>query len=69
MSESQGISPLVLDGLMTVKQAAEFLSLSRSTVYGLMERGDLAYVKIGQSRRIPKKAVIDLANNHRVQAR
>lgn len=39
--------------LLTVSEAARQLALSRSTVYNLMERGDLAYVKIGRSRRIP----------------
>jgi len=39
--------------LLTVTEAARRLALSRSTVYNLMERGDLAYVKIGRARRIP----------------
>jgi len=40
-------------GLLTVPVAARWLALSRSTLYNLMDRGDLAYVKIGRSRRIP----------------
>ena len=40
------------EGLATVRQVAEFLSLSRSTIYNLMEKGDLGWVHIGKARRI-----------------
>ena len=46
---------------MTVREAAEFLRLSRSTIYPFMDRGELAFVKLGRSRRIPRLAVIELA--------
>ena len=52
---------LVADGLMTVKECAEFLHLSRSSVYELMNSGDLCYAKLGRSRRIPRRAVVELA--------
>ncbi|MCH8133978.1 MAG: helix-turn-helix domain-containing protein [Myxococcales bacterium] len=52
---------LVEDGLMKVAAAAAFLSLSRATLYTLMDRGELPFVKIGRSRRIPKRAVVELA--------
>lgn len=39
--------------LITVCAAARMLSLSRSTLYNLMDRGELAYVRIGRARRIP----------------
>ena len=52
---------LVADGLMTVSEAAAFLSLSRATLYTLMDRGELPFVKLGRSRRIPRRAVIQLA--------
>lgn len=39
--------------LITVRAAAKILSLSRSTLYNLMDRGELAYVRIGRARRIP----------------
>ncbi len=52
---------LVEDGLMTVAEAARFLRLSRSTLYAIMDRGELRFAKIGRSRRIPKRAVVELA--------
>ncbi len=52
---------LVSDGLMTIREAAEFLRLSPSTLYTLMDHGELAFVKLGRSRRIPRRALVDLA--------
>jgi excisionase family DNA binding protein len=51
-------------GLMTVKGAVEFLCVSRSWLYGAMDRGELAYVRLGRARRIPKRALIELAARH-----
>ncbi len=52
---------LVQDGLVSIGEAAEFLAVSRSTLYELMDQGRLPYAKIGRSRRIPRRALIDLA--------
>ena len=52
---------LMLDGLVTVREAMAFLRLSRSTLYSLMDKGRLRYVRIGRTRRIPRRALIDLA--------
>lgn len=54
---------LINSGLVTVKDAASFLSLSRAMIYKLMETGHLRYVKIGRSRRIPKLALSHLATD------
>jgi excisionase family DNA binding protein len=64
-----GPAELVSDGLVTVPEAAAFLSLSRSTLYALMERGDLPYVRIGAARRIPRKALIALASSNLTSVR
>ncbi len=55
---------LVEDGLMRVAEAAAFLRMSRSSVYALMDRGELAFVKLGAARRIPKRALIALVAAH-----
>jgi excisionase family DNA binding protein len=52
---------LVRDGLDRVAEVARFLGMSKSAVYALMARGELAFVKLGKSRRIPKRATIELA--------
>ncbi|HXQ20086.1 MAG TPA: helix-turn-helix domain-containing protein [Candidatus Acidoferrales bacterium] len=52
---------MVQDGLAGVREAAQFLGLSRSTIYALMESGELSYVKIGRARRIPRRALVELA--------
>lgn len=52
---------LVADGLLSVEEACAFLSVGRSTLYELMDRGELPFTKIGRSRRIPRRAVVELA--------
>ncbi len=51
----------VAEGLLTVQEAAQFLRVSRSKLYDLMDNGELKFVKLGRSRRIPRRALIDLA--------
>jgi excisionase family DNA binding protein len=53
-------------GLASVKEAEQFLSLSRSSVYGLMDKGELRYVKLGKSRRIPWDALDELVRKNTV---
>ena len=52
---------LLADGCITVVEAAKFLSLGKSTLYEAMDRGELAYVRIGRARRIPRRAVVAFA--------
>jgi excisionase family DNA binding protein len=64
----------VMPLLLTVKQAADLLGMGRSTVYELIDAGELRSVKRGASRRIPLKAIheyIDslLADNERTEER
>ena len=46
---------------MSVRNVARFLGVSRSLVYELMGWGELPWVKLGRARRIPRRAVVDLA--------
>ena len=59
---------LVSDGLQTVLEVARFLGVSRATVYNYMDAGELPFVKLGRSRRIPKKAAVHLAARRLSQA-
>lgn len=60
MSDENRYWDLLGEGLVTVKDAGRFLGLSVGPVYNLMARGDLAYVKLGRSRRIPRRALVEL---------
>jgi excisionase family DNA binding protein len=43
--------------LIRIEEAARILSLSRSTIYEMMDRGDLPSVRCGTARRIPLAAL------------
>jgi excisionase family DNA binding protein len=48
-------------GLARVDQACEFLAVSRSCLYALMDNKTLQYVKIGRGRRIRWDSLLALA--------
>ena len=47
--------------LLRVTEAADLLSISRSTLYQLIARRDIAVIKIGRSVRVPRAAVERMA--------
>jgi excisionase family DNA binding protein len=61
MRTQQEVSELVESGLRTIEEARAFTRLSRSALYGLMERGELPYVKLGRRRLVPQRALLALA--------
>lgn len=60
-------SSIVADGFAAVSEACEFLRLSRSTVYALMDAGQLRYARFGRARRIPRKAMVEYAERNLVK--
>jgi excisionase family DNA binding protein len=44
--------------LLTPSEAAELLGVGRSTVYELLQAGQIESVRIGRSRRIPRVALV-----------
>jgi|GEM_PF-823703 excisionase family DNA binding protein len=56
----------LIDGLEKVSSAASYLGVSRSFIYKLIANGDLPSVKIGHSRRVPIRAVRELAQTNLV---
>jgi excisionase family DNA binding protein len=54
---------------LTVREAATYLRLSVAKLYLLMDAGDLAYAKFDRSRRIPRTALAEYANQRIVAAR
>jgi excisionase family DNA binding protein len=69
MSDVKQHRDLLGEGLVTVKEAGRFLGLSVASVYNLMSRGELPYVKLGRSRRIPRVALVQLAARNLVGRR
>lgn len=55
---------LVSEGLLRVEEAAAFLGFKRSQVYVLVSEGRIPSVKFGRSRRIPRRALIEIAAAH-----
>lgn len=49
--------------LLRVAEAARLLSVSRSTMYQLVARGELQVVRIGSSVRIPRSKLEQLASS------
>jgi excisionase family DNA binding protein len=52
---------LLSEGLDRIPEVSHYLKLSRSKIYVLMDTGILPYVRIGRSRRVPHRAVVELA--------
>lgn len=48
---------LVNEGLVTVSEATGIARVGKTTLYEAMAAGQLPYVKIGASRRIPRRAL------------
>jgi excisionase family DNA binding protein len=46
--------PCAASLLLTIPQAAAALAVNRSTVYLLLQHGELASVRLGRARRIPR---------------
>jgi excisionase family DNA binding protein len=61
MAEPTANVELMRDGLDRIDEAARFLKVSVSTVYLMLARGHLPSVKIGKCRRIPRRALLELA--------
>lgn len=51
------------EGLAKVPEAAAFLSLSRKTIYRMVEDGELAYVRVRDVIRIPWSALRKMAQS------
>lgn len=54
-------------GLLTIRDVTRYTRLSRTTVYGLMDSGQLVYAKIGRRRLVPRKELEDLIRKSTVR--
>jgi excisionase family DNA binding protein len=57
---------LLAEGLAPVEEARRFTGFSRSFLYKLMNDGELPFTKVGRTRRIPRRALIELAGRYLV---
>jgi len=59
-SVAVGIDPadILADGILTVREASGLARQSVSSIYLAMERGELPYLKLGRSRRIPRRSLL-----------
>lgn len=48
------MNPRDNDRLLTVPEAAEYLRLARQTLYNMVNRGEIPYLKAGRSLRFRK---------------
>jgi len=56
------MTDLLGDGLLSVAEVCLLTGMRKSFWYAVMDAGDLPYVKLGSSRRIPRRAVLDYCN-------
>jgi hypothetical protein len=55
-------SELVADGLMSLDAACEFLGgISKSSLYNLLRTNQLASIRLGKLRMVPKKSLVEFA--------
>lgn len=57
------------DELVRIPEAVAALRVSRSKLYLMMAAGQLAYTKIGRSRRIPRRELSRLVHENTVACR
>lgn len=48
---------LMFEGLLNIKEAADFLGIGRTKFYELLAQEEIPHVKIGKASRIPKVAL------------
>ena len=56
-----------MDRIMTVPEVAEYLKLAKSTVYYMVQRNQIPYLKIGKSVRIRESDLIEWIEEKMIQ--
>jgi excisionase family DNA binding protein len=59
MAQGDAISLMPMDKLLTTRQAADILSMSRPFLTGLLDRGDILSFKVGTHRRVKMQDVLN----------
>ena len=63
--EELDLWPEPAPALVTIKQAVRILNLGRSTIYQLIDAGEIETVHFGRSRRIPVRSLTELVARRR----
>jgi excisionase family DNA binding protein len=61
------VASLCADGLISPTAAAEFLSISRTSLYELLKSGAIPYTRIGADKKIPRRALVEFAEARLVE--
>lgn len=48
---------MVTQGVLSIPEAARYLSVSRSKMNSLLAHGEIPYTRVGADRRVPKAAL------------
>lgn len=68
MAHGDAISLMPMDKLLTTRQAADILSVSRPFLTGLLTQGDIPCIKVGTHRRVKMQDVIHYKKRRDEQA-
>ena len=49
---------LLVDGCVSVAEAAKFTGLGRTSIYAAMDSGELVSIKRGRRRLVPRRALV-----------
>jgi len=50
---------MLVQGVVTARESAEFLGISRTTLWDLMDQGDLVWLRLRGRRMVPRRALVD----------
>lgn len=55
---------MILEPLLTIQEAARILNVAKRSLYNLMARGELRFIKVGSVRRIEPSALEEYKSMH-----